>query len=218
VDDSAQRSAPPSTEALEVGAPIALRDGSPIRIRRLRRSDDELMSRGFRRLSSDSRYRRFLEPMPKLPASMVRYLTEIDHHDHEAMVAVDERCNEGVGVARYVRDPARPDAAELAVTVIDDWQGRGVGTLLTEAISMRAREEGITTFTALMLADNQEMMDLLRQLGTVRIVDRAAGTVEVEVSVPAIGVGTQLKRLLRIAAATDTAIPSAVLWSFVPRP
>jgi hypothetical protein len=117
-----------------------------------------------------------------------------------------------------VRDPARPDAAELAVTVIDDWQGRGVGTLLTEGISMRAREEGITTFTALMLADNQEMMDLLRQLGTVRIVDRAAGTVEVEVSVPAIGVGTQLKRLLRIAAATDTAIPSAVLWSFVPRP
>ena len=157
VDDSPQRSGPPSTEALEIGTPIALRDGSSIRIRRLRRSDDELMSRGFRRLSPDSRYRRFLEPMPKLPVSMVRYLTEIDHHDHEAMVAVDERCNEGVGVARYVRDPARPDAAELAATVIDDWQGRGVGTLLTEAISMRAREEGITTFTALMLADNQEM-------------------------------------------------------------
>lgn len=62
-------------------------------------------------------------------------------------------------------------------------------------------------------------MDLLRQLGTVRIVDRAAGTVEVEVSVPpGIGIGTQLRRLLRIAAATDTPIPSALLRSAAPRP
>ena len=175
------------------------------------------MSRGFRRLSSDSRYRRFLEPMPKLPTSMVRYLTEIDHHDHEAMVALDERCNEG-RVARYVRDRARPDAARLAVTVIDDWQGRGVGTLLTGGHQhARARGGHHHLHRALMLADNQEMMDLLEQLGTVQIVDRAAGTVEVEeCPVPAIGVGTQLKRLLEIAA-TDTAMPSAVLWSFPSR-
>jgi GNAT superfamily N-acetyltransferase len=219
MDHSAQRPATPSNDALvQIGAPIALRDGAPVRIRRLRTSDQELLARGFRRLSQDSRYRRFLGPMPKLSGSMIGYLTEIDHHGHEAMVAVDEQAREGVGVARYVRDPARPDTAELAVTVIDDWQGRGVGTLLTEAISMRAREEGITTFTALMLADNHEMMDLLRQLGTVRIVDREAGSVEVEVPVPAVGIGPQLRKLLRITAATDTAIPSAVLWSIDPRP
>lgn len=110
-------------------------------------------------------------------------------------------------VARYVRDPARPEAAELAVTVIDEWQGRGLGTLLLEAISLRAREEGINTFTALMLADNTEMMDLLERLGAVRIVDRAAGTVEVEVRIPAVGVGPALRKLIRIAAASDIAIP-----------
>ena len=53
------------------------------------------------------------------------------------------------------------------MTVIDDWQGRGLGTLLLEVISARAREEGITTFTALMLAINEEMLDILRHLDPV---------------------------------------------------
>jgi GNAT superfamily N-acetyltransferase len=78
--------------------------------------------------------------MPKLTEGMVRYLTEIDHHDHEAIIALDEQTGEGIGVARYVRDQERPEVAEVAVTVIDDWQGRGLGTLLLEVISARARE------------------------------------------------------------------------------
>ena len=145
---------PPSEKLLLIGAPIALRDGSRVRIRRLRDSDSELLLRGFRRLSPESRYRRFLAPTPELSERTLRYLVEIDHRNHEALIAVDEECNEGVGVARYVRNPARPNAAEVAVTVVDDWQGRGLGTLLLEAITMRAREEGVDTFTALMLVDN----------------------------------------------------------------
>lgn len=190
-----------------LGVPIALRDGSRVRIRPVRRSDDELLLRGFRRLSRESRYRRFLAPTPELSDTTVRYLTDVDHHDHEALIALDGQCNEAVGVARYVRDPARPEAAEIAVTVIDEWQGRGLGTLLLEAISLRAREKGISTLTALMLVENTEMMDLLEQLGTVRIVDRAGGTVEVEVRIPAVGVGPALRKLIRIAAASDIAIP-----------
>jgi GNAT superfamily N-acetyltransferase len=104
----------------------------------------------------ESRYRRFLSAMPSLSESMVRYLTEIDHHDHEAMIALDEETGEGTGVARFVRDAKRPASAEVAVTVIDDWQGRGLGTLLLEVLSARAREEGITIFTAMMLATNRE--------------------------------------------------------------
>jgi GNAT superfamily N-acetyltransferase len=114
---------------------------------------------------------------------------------------------EAVGVARYVRDPARPDAAEVAVSVVDDWQGRGLGTLLLEGITMRAREEGVDTFTALMLAGNRQMMDLLERLGAVRVVNRAAGTVRVEVHLPAIGVSPELRKLIRLAAASDIAIP-----------
>ena len=116
--------------------------------------------RGFARLSPESRYRRFLVAMPELMEEMARYLTVIDHHDHEAIIALDDNTGEGIGVARYVRSKERPDVAEVAVTVIDDWQGRGLGTLLLEAISARARAEGIRTFSALILATNDEMIEL----------------------------------------------------------
>jgi GNAT superfamily N-acetyltransferase len=196
---------PPGVQLVQSGAPIALRDGSRVHIRQLRGSDGQLLLRGFRRLTPESRYRRFLAPTPTLSDGTVRNL--IDHRNHEALIALDEKPNEGVGVARYVRDAARPNAAEVAVTVVDDWQGRGLGTLLLEGITMRAREEGVDTFTALMLVENGEMMDLLERLGAVRVVDRAAGTVEVEVHLPAIGVTPELRKLIRLAAASDIAIP-----------
>jgi GNAT superfamily N-acetyltransferase len=163
--------------------------------------------RGFERLSPESRYRRFLAPIADLSESTIRYLTEIDHLDHEAMIALDEQTGEGIGVARYVRDPEHRDVAEVAVTVIDDWQRRGVGTLLLEVISARARQEGITRFTALMLAANKEMMDLLQDLDPVRIVDRDLGTVEIEVPIPPVGLAPALRKVIRIAAQHDIAVP-----------
>jgi GNAT superfamily N-acetyltransferase len=184
-------------------------DPPPVSIRPVRRSDARLLLRGFARLSDESRYQRFLAPMPELSESMVRYLTDVDHHDHEALVALDDATGEGVGVARYVRDSSDPRRAEAAVTVIDDWQGRGVGTLLLELLAGRAREEGIERFTALMLASNDEMMELLESLGPVRVIDREAGTVEVETPLPAEGLSPELRRLLRLTAETDTAVPLA---------
>ncbi|MGZ6670893.1 MAG: N-acetyltransferase family protein [Solirubrobacteraceae bacterium] len=198
---------PSTNELVALGAPITLRDGSPVRVRQIHSSDKELLLRGFERLSSESRYRRFLAPTPELSEAVVRYLTEVDHHDHEAIVALDEESGEGIGVARYVRDGARPDVAEVAVTVIDDWQGRGLGTLLLEVVSARAREEDIRSFTALMLATNQEMMSLLERLGPLRVVDREVGTVEIEMPIPEVGLSPVLRRLLRIAAGTNVAVP-----------
>jgi len=198
---------PSTDELVTLGAPIALRDGSHARIRQGHHTDRDLLLRGFARLSPESRYRRFLAPMKELTEATVRYLTEIDHHDHEAMIALDEQTGEGIGVARYVRDLDRPDVAEVAVTVIDDWQGRGLGTLLLEVISARAREEGITRFTALLLASNKEMMDLLQELDPVRIVDRELGTVEIEVPIPPVGLAPALRKLIRIAAQHNVVVP-----------
>ena len=200
-------SEPSTSELVTVGAPIKLRDGSRIRIRQGHRSDRELLLQGFQRLSPESRYRRFLMAMPQLSEEMLRYLTELDHHDHEAMIALDERTGEGIGVARYVRNRQRPDTAEVAVTVIDDWQGRGVGTLLLEVICGRAREEGIRTFTAVLLATNQEMMDVFRALGPVRIVDHETGTVEIEMPIPTIGVPAALKKLVQVSACREIIVP-----------
>jgi GNAT superfamily N-acetyltransferase len=199
---------PSTTELFVLGAPVELRDGSQVRLRQIRSSDRELLLRGFEHLSPKSRYRRFLTPMPELSEETVRYLVNVDHHDHEAIVAVDAKSGEGVGVARYVRSTDRPEAAEVAVTVIDAWQGRGLGTVLLEVLSARAREEGIRSFTALMLAENEEMMDLLGRLGAVRIIDQERGTVEIEVRIPEIGLAPALRKLLRIAAQTANAAPA----------
>lgn len=195
-------------ELVALGARVALRDGSHVRVRQGRHSDRELLLHGFERLSPGSRYRRFLAPTPELTEEMVSRLLDVDHHDHEAIIAIEEATGEGLGVARYVRSPTRPDAAEVAVTVIDDWQGRGLGTLLLELLSARAREEGIRTFTALMLAANQEMMDLLARLAPVRIVDRGTGTVEIEVPIPDVGLAPALRKLLKISARSDVVLPA----------
>jgi GNAT superfamily N-acetyltransferase len=200
----------PSTDELKLlGALVALRDGSLVRVRQGHSSDRDLLLRGFQRLSTESRYRRFLVPKPELSEANVHYLTAIDHRDHEAMIGLDEATGEGIGIARYFRNPERPAAAEVAVTVIDDWQGKGLGTLLLGLISARAREEGITTLTALMLATNEEMMAVFQGLGPVQVVDRETGTVEIEMPMPELGLAPALKKLLRIAARSDNAAPLA---------
>ena len=112
-------------------------------IRPISPDDKEGLSEKFDRLSEQSRYRRFLAPHGRLSAAELRYFTEVDHHDHEALVAVDPRTRDGVGIARYVRWKKDPQSAELAVAVVDDWQHKGVGTRLASALAKRAREEGI---------------------------------------------------------------------------
>ena len=93
------------------------------------------------------------------------YFTGVDHRDHEALGALDHVRGGGVGIARYVRDREDPYAAEIAVTVIDGWQGRGLGTELLAQLSERACQEGIRRFTAAVAADNAAMTGLLRNFG-----------------------------------------------------
>ena len=162
-------------------ATIELRDGSRVRVRPISAEDKAALSDAFARLSDESRYQRFLSPMPELRPMDLVYLTEIDHHDHEALVAFDPG-GAAVGVARYVRWASRPDRAEFAVTVADDWQRRGLGSLLLDRLGARAHAEGVRRFTASVLAENHEMLGLLEKLGTfrVRLGAGAGAIVEVE--------------------------------------
>jgi GNAT superfamily N-acetyltransferase len=132
-------------------------------LRPLRADDKRRLALAFERLSPETRYRRFFAPVQKLSDQDLRYLTEVDHHDHEALAAVNPENGMIVGVARYVRseDPAE---AEVAVVVGDPWQGRGVATALLQQLVGRAREEGIDHFVALVMSDNTDALELFRHL------------------------------------------------------
>jgi GNAT superfamily N-acetyltransferase len=168
-------------------------------IRPIAPDDKDPLQRGFERLSEQSRYRRFLSPRGPLTDAELRYFTEVDHRDHEALVAIDPAAGEGVGVARFVRSEEDPASAELAIAVVDDWHRHGVGSRLAAALAERAREEQITCFTALVLAENEPMLSLLRELGQVRSQPSGIGTVELAVDLPTTGLD-RLRGLLRAVA------------------
>jgi GNAT superfamily N-acetyltransferase len=188
------------SHAVDPGTTVALRDGSRVAVRPVRPDDRERLVAGFARLGGESRYQRFLAPMAELSEADITYLTDIDHHDHEALAAIDLETGEGVGVARFIRRADRPDTAEAAVTVIDEWQGRGVGTALLDLLAARARAEGVTWFTALLLAENRDMLDVLEAAGPVHVVGRDRGTIEIEAELPETGAGPDLHGFLGHAA------------------
>ena len=98
-------------------------------VRAIAPEDRDELAAGFERLSPESRYRRFFGAMPRLSSRDLDRLTQVDHHDHEALVAVEEASGRGVAVARFVR--TQPDEAEPAVVVADDWQRRGLAVSYT---------------------------------------------------------------------------------------
>src|SRR5215468_9681455 len=163
------------------GKRVVLRDGSKVLIRQVQPADAPLLADGFARLSKKSRRMRFLSGKDQLSAAELRYFTDLDHHNHEALGALDQADGRGVGVARYVRDADDPHAAEIAVTIVDDWQGRGLGTELLTRLSGRARSEGICRFTALVADDNMAMAGLLRKMSA-KLVGRGPGTVDYEIT------------------------------------
>jgi GNAT superfamily N-acetyltransferase len=201
------------SEGGPAAAHVQLRDGSAMLVRQVRPSDRALIRDGFERLGEESRYRRFLAPMPELSDSALHYLTEVDHHDHEALIGLDPESMQAVGIARFVQ-AGPPGVAEVAVTVVDDWQGRGVGTALLELLSERAREEGVERFTSLVLGTNTEMIDLLRRLGRVEIIRRDGPTVEYEAELPPASIDPGIKALLREAA--DSRSPVEPAQTLVP--
>ena len=168
------------TTHLTHAARAVLRDGSAVLIRPVRGTDAPLLAVGFARLSARSRQLRFLGPKTGLSPAELRYLTNVDHHDHEALGALNPADGRGVGIARYVRDADDPRAAEIGVTVVDDWHGRGLGRELLARLSERAREEGICRFTATVCADNEAMGHLLRSIDAV-LTGRDHGIMEYEI-------------------------------------
>ena len=178
---------------------VRIRDGSDVPVRPIEPGDKDSLREAFEDLSLQSRYERFLSPLDHLSAGMLRYFTEVDHHDHEALVAFDPNEHRMIAVARYVREED-PDVAEAAITVADEWHGRGLGTALLQELAERAREQGVKKFSAYVLARNDDMIDMLFRLGPAKTVNREQGAVRIEAELPPSGVSDHLRGLLRTAA------------------
>ena len=186
---------------------VSLRDGTLVRLRPIAPEDKALLVEGFRRLSPESRYRRFMAPLAELSEEQLRFLTEVDYRDHFAWVALslDEAGTPGAGVARYIRDGEDPEVAEAAVTVVDDYQGRGLGTLLLQALGAIALENGIRRFRGYALEENRPIRDLLESMGA-SAAHEAPGTLRVEVDLPSRAEelrGSPLYDVLRAVARGD---------------
>ena len=164
-----------------------LRDGTQALIWELLPSDREALRTGYEQLSEETRYHRFLTGVPHLTPTLLDHLVdEVDNVDHVALALVvvdDDGVGTPAGVGRIIRYPDQPDAADLAVTVLDEWQGRGVATALVQEL-LRRRPEGVTRILTTVAADNPASLAMLRRLGP---------TTETEVETPRVDVEVKLE-------------------------
>jgi RimJ/RimL family protein N-acetyltransferase len=154
--------------------------GGHIGLARLESTDGVQLRRFFFRLSPESLYRRFHSPITRPEQAQPDRLLDLDHHDREAVVAVEG--GEIVGVARYARKRGA-DVAELAVVVADDWQGQGLATRMLTVLAELALAEGVRQFSLTMQADNRPVLRLARRLFPDAALTHAQGMFEAVVPV-----------------------------------
>ena len=167
-----------------------LADGQVVVVRPLLYGDRTQLAAGFASLSPRSRRQRFFDSTDQLGAHDLEYLTNIDYEDHFACVALvpDDPADGGVGpgtglgVGRYIRTKD-PTVAEIAVTVLDAHQRRGIGTLLTRTLADAADEKGVRTFVVYIQWENQGVIDRLIAEGG-RVVPSEPGLARVELDLP----------------------------------
>ena len=138
-----------------------LADGRQVVVRPISPDDKWRLQEGLRQLSLETVRRRFLAARPRFSSTELRYLTEVDGHDHIALVAMDPVHARLVAVARAVRSTEDPEAAEWAIVVADPWQRSGLGTLLMQDLVAAAGAAGIHRFSALIDGENVAVRRLL---------------------------------------------------------
>lgn len=145
---------------------LTLKDGTAVTLRPIRPEDARIEQEFVRNLSDESRYYRFMDSMRELSPRMLSHFTRVDYDLHMALIAVTERGGREtqVAVARYVADDDRR-RCEFAIVVADDWQHKGLGTRLMQALMGAARAAGIRIMFGEVLASNHKMLQFTARLG-----------------------------------------------------
>lgn len=140
---------------------VALKDGATVTLSPIVKTDREFFERGMEELSLESKFSRFGQGIGSLSAQELDYLTNVDQLRHVAWgAAVD---GEVAGVGRYIVSDV-DGCAEVAVTVLDALQHRGVGRLLFEALVAVARADGVHELCLETMADNAAVMRLVKEV------------------------------------------------------
>lgn len=122
-----------------------------------------LLADAFERLSERSRYYRFMAPIAELSQADLRYLTELDMVNRFAWGVIAD--GEPAAVGRYARTTTTPSNVDVGITVVDAYQGRGLGRLLIECLGVVVRASGFTVMEFDVLAENTAMNAILERLG-----------------------------------------------------
>jgi RimJ/RimL family protein N-acetyltransferase len=158
--DKLVRTARQRLAAFVTPIPVKVRDGTELYLRPVLPGDNQRTANGPVEFSSDTLYRRFQSV--RIPTkSLMAYLFEVDYVDHFVWVMTDGPDGPVVADARFVRDEDDPTLAEVAFTVADAYQGRGIGTFLMGALAVAAGYDGVQRFSARVLSDNYPMRTIL---------------------------------------------------------
>ncbi len=144
-----------------------IKDSTYLCFKTLEHEDKERFIAGFKKLSAKTVYQRFFGFMKELTDEQVEDFLNTDQKDHVAWSAFDIIDDElvGVGVGRFRRSAENPNEAELALTVIDEYQGKGVGSVLLAIMYYLASKNDIAIFTGTILADNTKLIRRFKALG-----------------------------------------------------
>ena len=173
-----------------MGIQTTLRDGTAAWVLPLRREDKPLLVAGFEELSEEARRQRFLTPVARLSDSMLNHLIDdVDGIDHVAYVLAaetDPGVFDPVAIGRMVRYEDQRDAADIAVTVKDAWQGRGIASELLKVL-VDNRPEGVVRIVTEVVMGNQASLAMLRRLGPMEVESNGYGAYDVEIDIAAAG-------------------------------
>ena len=168
---------------------LELRDGTRLQIRPIVPEDEPLLHEAVAAMSERTVYFRFFSPIKRMSDALAHRLAVVDYRDRFAIVAATRRPHGPshreriVGVARY--DRARDtDVAEVAVAVIDEFQHRGLGSVLLAELARVARGQGIRSFQLIVLPENREMLGLLRKMGWIHQAKLSGGVYEISFDLP----------------------------------
>jgi GNAT superfamily N-acetyltransferase len=167
---------------------IELKEGTKVHVRPIAAEDEPLLHEAVASMSERTVYLRFFSPIKRMSDALAHRLAVVDYRERFALVATVHRPggpvqDRIVGVARYDRAPGT-DLAEVAVAVIDEFQRRGLGSVLLAELARVARAQGILMFQLIVLPENREMLGLLRKMGWIHQAKVVGGLYEISFELP----------------------------------